>query len=120
MSDIADEPTKDGLPARRRLAGALRRLRSGRGLAQDHVAKALGWRTPKLSTYELAIRTPDDNDLQDLLAVYDVPPDQWPAYLAVAAQARTDSAGSRLGQRARTGHGGLRRPARCRAPRGPR
>ena len=65
----ADEPITTA-----QLGEGLRGLRTIRGWSQNDVAHPLGWRTPKLSRFELGQRVPSGDDLQALLDFYRVPP----------------------------------------------
>ncbi|MEU5718249.1 helix-turn-helix transcriptional regulator [Streptomyces sp. NPDC020403] len=57
---------------RRRLGGALRRLRNEAGLSLDRAASAMGWQSPKMSKIENAVQAIRPADLDQLLTVYGV------------------------------------------------
>ncbi|MFH9573058.1 helix-turn-helix domain-containing protein [Streptomyces sp. NPDC017454] len=57
---------------RRRLGGALRRLRNEAGLSLDRAASAMGWQSPKMSKIENAVQAIRPADLDELLTVYGV------------------------------------------------
>src|SRR5690606_259998 len=57
---------------RRRLGGALRRLRNEAGLSLNRAASAMGWQSPKMSKIENAVQAIRPADLDQLLTVYGV------------------------------------------------
>ena len=73
---------------RRWMATELRRLRVEAGLSQAEVAKQLGCRVPKVSLMESAQRNVQENDLDKLLRLYDVPKGRWAEYKGAAKSVR--------------------------------
>lgn len=71
------------------LRSELRQLRLEAGLAkQREAADALGWPTSKLSMLESGQRPLHEDDLERLLALYEVPRQAWAKYLAACDIAR--------------------------------
>lgn len=86
MSDL------DGLTVRhRRLAAELRRLRDRAGLTGDQVASELGWSVSKVSRLEHGKITFKLEEVESLLALYEVQPPQRDELLALARETRRKS-----------------------------
>ena len=86
MSDLG------GLTVRhRRLAAELRRLRDRAGLTGDQVASELGWSVSKVSRLEHGKITFKPEEVESLLALYEVQPPQRDELLALARETRRKS-----------------------------
>ncbi|MER5499290.1 helix-turn-helix domain-containing protein [Streptomyces sp. NPDC002561] len=57
---------------RRRLGGALRRLRNKAGLSLDRAASSMEWQSPRMSKIENAVQAIRPADLDKLITVYGV------------------------------------------------
>lgn len=69
---------------RRWLALELRRLRAEAGLSQREVGKACDWSGARLSYIENAVQDVRQDDLDQLLPLYNVPEDSWANYYRAA------------------------------------
>jgi transcriptional regulator with XRE-family HTH domain len=75
---------------RRWLAIELRRLRERRGIAQKDAARHCGWSGARLSYLENGQQQPVAEDLDKLLELYDVPPDDRDQYYSAVARSQTE------------------------------
>lgn len=73
---------------RRWLALELRRLRSEAKLSQRDVGKACGWSGARLSYIETGVQDVREDDLDQLLPLYQVPEDDWASYYSAAERSR--------------------------------
>lgn len=71
---------------RRWLALELRRLREERGFSQKEAGKACGWSGARLSYIENAQQNVEEDDLDRLLDVYEVPEERWGDYYEAVSQ----------------------------------
>jgi transcriptional regulator with XRE-family HTH domain len=86
MSDLG------GLTVRhRRLAAELRRLRDRAGLTGEQVASELGWSVSKVSRLEHGRISFKSEEVESLLTLYDVPPEQRAELLSLARETRRKS-----------------------------
>jgi transcriptional regulator with XRE-family HTH domain len=83
---------------RRWIAFELRRLRRAAGLSQADVAKVLECQVPKVSLIESGHRNVQEDDLQKLLELYEIPEDRRPGYLDAAKNMRKKGWWERYGQ----------------------
>jgi transcriptional regulator with XRE-family HTH domain len=74
---------------RRWLALELRRLRKVRGLPQQEAARACGWSGARLSYLENGQQPPTEDDLDQLLALYEVPDGQRERYYTAVKRTHT-------------------------------
>lgn len=75
---------------RRWLALELRRLREARGLAQKDAARECGWSGARLSYLETGQQQPVDDDLDKLLALYEVPEKDRVAYYGAVKRSQDE------------------------------
>lgn len=73
---------------RRWLALELRRLRNEAGLSQREVGQRCNWSGARLSYIENAVQDVREDDLDQLLPLYDVPEDRWASYYSAAERSR--------------------------------
>lgn len=73
---------------RRWLALELRRLRNEAGLGQKEAGNRCGWSGARLSYIESAKQDVREDDLDELLPLYNVPEDQWSDYYEAAERSR--------------------------------
>lgn len=73
---------------RRWLALELRRLRSEAKLSQRDVGNACGWSGARLSYIETGVQDLREDDLDQLLPLYQVPEDEWASYYSAAERSR--------------------------------
>lgn len=73
---------------RRWLALELRRLRNEIGLSQREVGQRCDWSGARLSYIENAVQDVREDDLDQLLPLYDVPEERWASYYTAAERSR--------------------------------